>query len=99
MSFVSNGGKFKLYTVLNCLIFLTHTQPRISFERAIFTLFYRRVLFSPRSYVAALLCRTLFYRGLFLRRDTGLIKDKALIATDEAQFTVLLTYGEARGHP
>jgi hypothetical protein len=35
MSFVSNGGKFKLYTVLNGLIFLTPTQPRISFERAI----------------------------------------------------------------
>jgi hypothetical protein len=35
MSFVSNGGKFKLYTVLNGLIFPTPTQPRISFERAI----------------------------------------------------------------
>jgi hypothetical protein len=33
MSFVSNGGKFKLYTVLNGLIFPTPTQPRISFER------------------------------------------------------------------
>jgi hypothetical protein len=32
---VSNGGKFKLYTVLNGLIFPTPTQPRISFERAI----------------------------------------------------------------
>jgi hypothetical protein len=32
-SFVSNGGKFKLYTVLNSLIFPTPTQPRISFER------------------------------------------------------------------
>jgi hypothetical protein len=36
MSFVSNGGKFKLYTVLNGLLFPTPTQPRISFERAIF---------------------------------------------------------------
>jgi hypothetical protein len=35
MSFVSNGGKFKLYTVLNGLLFSTPTQPRISFERAI----------------------------------------------------------------
>jgi hypothetical protein len=35
MSFVSNGGKFKLYTVLNGLLFPTPTQPRISFERAI----------------------------------------------------------------
>jgi hypothetical protein len=35
MSFVSNGGKFKLYTVLNGLIFPTPTMPRISFERAI----------------------------------------------------------------
>jgi hypothetical protein len=30
MLFVSNGGKFKLYTVLNGLIFPTPTQPRIS---------------------------------------------------------------------
>jgi hypothetical protein len=37
MSFVSNGGKFKLYTVLNGLIFPTPTQPRISFERTIHT--------------------------------------------------------------
>jgi hypothetical protein len=36
MSFVSNGGKFKLYAVLNDLIFPTPTQPRISFERAIY---------------------------------------------------------------
>jgi hypothetical protein len=35
MSFVSNGGKFKLCTVLNGLIFPTPTQPRISFERPI----------------------------------------------------------------
>jgi hypothetical protein len=35
MSFVSNSGKFKIYTVLNGLIFPTPTQPRISFERAI----------------------------------------------------------------
>jgi hypothetical protein len=35
MSFVSNGGKFKLYTVLNGLLFPTPIQPRISFERAI----------------------------------------------------------------
>jgi hypothetical protein len=33
---MSNGGKFKLYTVLNGLIFPTPTQPRISFERAIY---------------------------------------------------------------
>jgi hypothetical protein len=38
MSFVSDGGKFKLYTVLNGLIFPTPTQPRISFEGAIFFL-------------------------------------------------------------
>jgi hypothetical protein len=36
MSFVSNGGKFKLYTVLNGFIFPTPTQPRISFERPIY---------------------------------------------------------------
>jgi hypothetical protein len=36
MSFLSNGGKFKLYTVLNGLIFPTPIQPRISFELAIF---------------------------------------------------------------
>jgi hypothetical protein len=35
MSFVSNCGKFKLYTVLNGLLFPTPAQPRISFERAI----------------------------------------------------------------
>jgi hypothetical protein len=35
MSFVSNGGKFKFYSVLNGLIFPTPTQPRISFERAL----------------------------------------------------------------
>jgi hypothetical protein len=35
MSFVSNRGKFKLYTVLNGLLFPTPTQPRISFKRAI----------------------------------------------------------------
>jgi hypothetical protein len=32
---VSNGGKFKLYTVLNGLLFPTPTQPRMLFERAI----------------------------------------------------------------
>jgi hypothetical protein len=36
MSLVSNGAKFKRYTVLNGLLFPTPTQPRISFERAIF---------------------------------------------------------------
>jgi hypothetical protein len=35
MSFVSNGGKFKLYAVLNNLIFPTPTQLTIIFERAI----------------------------------------------------------------
>jgi hypothetical protein len=35
MSFLSSGGKFKVYTVLNGLIFPTPTQPGISFERAI----------------------------------------------------------------
>jgi hypothetical protein len=39
MLFVSNGGKFKLYTVLDSLIFPTPTQPRISFERAILTVY------------------------------------------------------------
>jgi hypothetical protein len=34
MSFLSNGGKFKLYAVLNGLIFPTLTQSRISFERS-----------------------------------------------------------------
>jgi hypothetical protein len=38
MSFVSNGGKFKLYTVLDGLIFPTPTQPRISFEHAILSI-------------------------------------------------------------
>jgi hypothetical protein len=32
MSFVTNGGKFKLYTVLNGLLFPTPAHPRISFE-------------------------------------------------------------------
>jgi hypothetical protein len=35
MSFVSNGGKFKLYTVPNGLIFSTPTQLKFSFERMI----------------------------------------------------------------
>jgi hypothetical protein len=35
MSFVTNGGKFKLYAVLNGLLFPTPTQSRISFGRAI----------------------------------------------------------------
>jgi hypothetical protein len=35
MSFVSNGGKFKLYTVPNALCFSRSTQPRFSFERMI----------------------------------------------------------------
>jgi hypothetical protein len=32
MSFVSNGGKFKLYTVPDGLFFSTPTQPRFPFE-------------------------------------------------------------------
>jgi hypothetical protein len=32
MSFVSNGGKFKLYTVLNGLVFPMPTQSRFSIE-------------------------------------------------------------------
>jgi hypothetical protein len=36
MSFVSNGGKFKLKTVPNGLLFSTPTQPRISFKRMIY---------------------------------------------------------------
>jgi hypothetical protein len=35
MSLVSNGGKFKLYTLPNGLFFSTPTLPRISFERMI----------------------------------------------------------------
>jgi hypothetical protein len=35
MPFMSNGGKFKIYTVLNGLLFPKPTQSRISFERAI----------------------------------------------------------------
>jgi hypothetical protein len=35
MSFMSNGGKFKLYTVSNDLLSSTPTQPRFSFERSI----------------------------------------------------------------
>jgi hypothetical protein len=35
MSFVTNGGKIKLYTFLNGLIFPMPAQLRISFERAI----------------------------------------------------------------
>jgi hypothetical protein len=39
MSFVSNGGKFKLYTVINGLIFPTPTQPRFHLnERQIISL-------------------------------------------------------------
>jgi hypothetical protein len=38
ISLVSNGGKFKLYTVLNGLIFPMPTQPRISFEHTIYLL-------------------------------------------------------------
>jgi hypothetical protein len=33
MSFVSNGGKLKLYTVPDGLLFSTPTQLRFSFER------------------------------------------------------------------
>jgi hypothetical protein len=36
MSFMSNGGKFKLYTVPNGLLFSMPTQPRFSFERMIY---------------------------------------------------------------
>jgi hypothetical protein len=35
MSFVSSGGKFKLYTVPNGLLFSTPTQSWFSFERVI----------------------------------------------------------------
>jgi hypothetical protein len=35
MSFMSNGEKFKLYTVSNDLLSSTPTQPRFSFERSI----------------------------------------------------------------
>jgi hypothetical protein len=42
MSFLSNGGKFKLYTVLNGLLFSKPTKPRISFERAIVRIVYTR---------------------------------------------------------
>jgi hypothetical protein len=35
MSFLSNGGKFKLYTIANGLLFSTPTQLRFSFERMI----------------------------------------------------------------
>jgi hypothetical protein len=35
MSFVSNGGKFKLYTVPKGLHFSMPTQPRFSFEHMI----------------------------------------------------------------
>jgi hypothetical protein len=35
MSFLSSGGKFKFYTVLNGLLFSTPTQAGISFERMI----------------------------------------------------------------
>jgi hypothetical protein len=35
MSFVSNGGKFNLYTVSNGLLFSTPPQPRFSFELTI----------------------------------------------------------------
>jgi hypothetical protein len=36
MSFVSNGGKFKLDTAPNGSVFSTATQHRFSFERMIF---------------------------------------------------------------
>jgi hypothetical protein len=42
MSFVSNGGKFKLYTVPNGLLFSTPTQPRFSFERMIILPYVKR---------------------------------------------------------
>jgi hypothetical protein len=44
MSFVSDGGKFKLYTVLNGLIFPTPTQPRISFDIFFITSYKKRTL-------------------------------------------------------
>jgi hypothetical protein len=47
MSFVSNGGKFKLYTVLNGLIFPTPPQPRILVERAIQSVSKRTNIKSP----------------------------------------------------
>lgn len=37
MKLVSNGGKFKLYTVRNGLLFSMPTQPGFSFERMILT--------------------------------------------------------------
>jgi hypothetical protein len=49
MSFVSNGGKFKFYTVLNGLIFPTSIQPRILFERAIFYLKKEAIIFPHSS--------------------------------------------------
>jgi hypothetical protein len=36
MSFVSNGGKFKLYTVPKILFFSPPTQPKFSFEGMIY---------------------------------------------------------------
>jgi hypothetical protein len=59
MSFVSNGGKFKLYTVLNGLIFPAHTQPRISFERPI-SLRVEVSLFVPSPEIEDLNCVSVF---------------------------------------
>jgi hypothetical protein len=44
MSFVSNGGKFKFYTVPNDLLSSKPTQPRFSFERRIYVFIFRYVM-------------------------------------------------------
>jgi hypothetical protein len=70
MSFVSNGGKFKLYTVLDGLIFPTPTQPRISFEHAIFFLMLNELTF--RLHVSPVLSGLVMFP--WKRRDVAMEK-------------------------
>jgi hypothetical protein len=58
------------------------------------TLFCRRALMSPRSYVAALLCRTLFCRALFLRRAFVAIPSGTPGITQEGEIIKNLNKGE-----
>jgi hypothetical protein len=67
MSFVSNGGKFKLYIVLNGLIFPTPTQPRISFEGAIYLKFSQCYRWSQTASVIFKCIRNVLHRHHFLQ--------------------------------
>jgi hypothetical protein len=52
MSFVSNGRKFKLYTVPNGLLFSTPTQPTFLFERMILLQAVKKILDKKNSFIS-----------------------------------------------